>query len=210
MTVRQLQEHELHEIVPAAGDRVALFLDALNNTCARFDISTSARQAPFLANVAEESGSFRLLEENLHYKNPSRVQQLFQRHFLKLSLDDVKGYMEEPALFASRIYANRMGNGDEASGDGWRYRGRGLIQVTGKDNYRVCGTALGMDLLSHPDLLLLPRCAALSAGWFWRTKGLNALADAGDFEGVCVKINGGTLGMKERVEFYEQALKVLS
>lgn len=201
--MRELVEHELHEVMPHAGDAVARFISALNDTCVRFDISTMHRQAAFIAQIAEESGELRHLDEQLHYKDPKRVQALFRRHLIGLSLDDVKGYMSEPALFASRIYANRNGNGDEASGDGYRYRGGGLPQLTFKDNYRMCGNALGIDLVESPDLVrTVPKIAALAAGWFWKSRGMNALADRGEIDTISTKWNGGANGLHERAEYF--------
>lgn len=209
--MREITEQELHEVMPHAGDLVAVFAGPINETCERFGITNMHRQAAWLAEIAEESGELRHLDEQLHYKDPKRVQALFRKHLLGLSLDDVKGYMNEPALFASRIYANRNGNGDEASGDGYRYRGGGLPQLTFKDNYRMCGAALGVDLLSSPDLVRTdPRYATLAAGWFWKSRGLNALADAGDIDAISDKWNGGSNGRQEREAYYATCVRVLA
>ena len=110
---------------------------------------------------------------------------------------------------ANKVYAGRMGNGDEESGDGWKYHGRGLIQLTGKDNYANCGSSLSVDLLSNPDMLLDPKYAALSAGWFWGKKGLNALADSQDYDIMTKRINGGLIGLDDRKAKIAKAISVL-
>jgi putative chitinase len=116
-------------------------------------------------------------------------------------------FANNPEKIANKVYAGRMGNTEE--GDGWKYHGRGVIQLTGRDNYRNCGAALGMDLINHPELLAMPKGAALSAGWFWGKKGLNDLADIKDYETMTKRINGGTLGLEDRVSKINKALEVL-
>ena len=118
-------------------------------------------------------------------------------------------YARKPRAIASRVYAGRFGNGNEASGDGWMFRGRGLIQVTFRDNYRQCGDVLGCDLEGDPGLLAEPLMAALSAGWYWNSRGLNALADDGNTEAITRRINGGTNGMEDRIALYDGATQVL-
>jgi putative chitinase len=118
-------------------------------------------------------------------------------------------YAHNQEAIANKVYGGRMGNGVEETGDGWKYHGRGLIQLTGKENYANCGSSIGVDLLSNPGLLNTPEYAALSAGWFWNKKGLNALADAGDFETMTKRINGGTLGLEDRKAKIAKALSVL-
>jgi putative chitinase len=121
-------------------------------------------------------------------------------------------YARKPEKIANRVYANRMGNGPEASGDGWKYRGRGLIGLTGKTNYRIFGKDVGQEdeVLGDPDKLVLPKYAALSAGWFWATNGLNQLADAKDIVGMSKRVNGGTIGLDHRKQLYTQICKALS
>jgi putative chitinase len=123
---------------------------------------------------------------------------------------DGQNYERNPQKIANKVYANRMGNGDEESGEGFAYRGRGLIQLTGKSNYEACGEAIGVDLVSNPDLVATPEYAALSAGWFWDKNHLNKFADANDMEGLTKKINGGTHGIEDRVARTQLALDVLS
>jgi putative chitinase len=119
-------------------------------------------------------------------------------------------YAQNPEKIANKVYAGRMGNGDEASGDGWKYHGRGLIQLTGKDNYVHFNRDSGVDCVSNPDLLCTPEFAALSAGWFWSTHGLNQISDTGDWVTITKRINGGTLGLDDRVAKTNKALQVLT
>jgi len=123
------------------------------------------------------------------------------------SADVAEQFANNPEKIANKVYAGRMGNTED--GDGWAYHGRGLIQLTGKDNYRNCGEGIGMDLISNPELLLQPKGAALSAGWFFNKHGLNALADAQDYETMTKRINGGTLGLDDRISKIKKALEVL-
>lgn len=192
--------------IPDAPEaNVSHFSGALASACTEFDIGTPRRQAAFLAQVAIESGGLKRVSENLNYK-ASGLQRVFHTHF---SEDEAEDYAGQPERIANRVYADRMGNGDEASGDGWRYRGRGLIQMTGHDNYRACGQALGKDLEKDPEYLESAEGAARSAAWFWSKHGLNALADAGDIDRISRKINGGDNGIAERREAYATACDAL-
>jgi len=125
------------------------------------------------------------------------------------SLDVANQYANNPQKLANKIYSGRMGNGDEESGEGYAYRGRGLIQMTGKETYANCGSGLGMDLVGDPDRLLDPQYAALSAGWFWNKKGLNDLADTGDYETMTKRINGGIVGLDDRKAKIAKAKEIL-
>lgn len=174
---------------------------------AEFGIDTPKRQAAFLAQVGHESTSFTVLSESLYYRDPRRIATIFRTGF-DLDGDRVvdpeeiefaRGYVCKPEKLANRAYANRGGNGPESSGDGWRYRGRGLIQTTFKNAYRAAGNALGLDLLGNPDLLVQPLPAARSAGFFWFSNNLNSYADKGDFKGLTRHINSGMLGMDDRL-----------
>ena len=118
-------------------------------------------------------------------------------------------YAHNPEAIANKVYGGRMGNGPEETGDGWKYHGRGLIQLTGKENYDNCGKAIGVDLINQPGLLAQPDGAVMSAGWFWNKKGLNALADAGDYETMTKRINGGLIGLDDRKAKIAKALQVL-
>lgn len=198
---------QLERIMPAAGARAAAFLAPLNAAMAEFAIDTPGRQAAFLAQVAHESGQLAFLVENLNY-SARRLAQVFPRRF---KFGEAARYARQPARIASRIYADRMGNGNEASGDGWKYRGRGLIQVTGRDNYHRASLALYRDdrLLDTPGLLEQPGPAARSAAWFWQSNGLNAIADRGDIALITRRVNGGVNGLADRVAYYTRAQEVL-
>jgi putative chitinase len=177
-------------------------LDAMK----RFDISTPKRIAGFLAQIAHESGNLARLEENLNY-SAEGLMRVWPSRFPTLA--SASRYHRNPRLIANKVYSSRMGNGDEASGDGWKYRGRGLKQLTGKDNYRRASSSLGVDLVENPDALLTPQYAALSAAWFWSVNGLNAIADGGTIEAMTKKINGGLIGIEDRRARYQKALRIL-
>lgn len=148
------------------------FLGPINAAAKKYSINTAKRMAMFLAQIGHESGSFRTLTENLNYSE-SGLKKTFPKYF---NAKNAKSYARNPQKIASRAYANRMGNGNEASGDGYKFRGRGLIQITGKENYTKCGRALGLNLLANPDLLTQPSHAAMSAAWYWNSRSINAKA----------------------------------
>ena len=196
----------LLQIMPKAANKAALFCPLLVDAMREFDIDTPNRQAMFLAQLAHESAELTRLEESLRY-SPARIMEVFPRHVS--SWRDAETLSKSPERLASRVYGNRMGNGDEASGDGYRYRGRGLIQLTGRDNYRLAGSALHLPLLDQPDQLTRPDVAVRSAAWFWFSHGCNQLADAGDFLSTTKRINGGTNGHAERCRYLAAARKAL-
>lgn len=169
---------------------------------AAFGIATKAQQAMFLAQCGHESGGFKIRSENLNYSSAGLLK-VFGKYFNQAQADL---YQRQPQKIANRVYANRMGNRDEASGDGYKYRGRGFIQLTGKDNYTTCGAALGKDLIADPDYLITDAGAIQSACWFWRKNDLNKFADANDIKGCTKRINGGFNGLDERVKYYEKLL----
>jgi len=175
------------------------WVDPLNSAMDEFEINTSERAAMFLAQLAHESAGFAITEESLFYKSADRLRAVWPRRFGEMSDQEVAPYVRAPYQLASFIYADRMGNGDEASGDGWRFRGRGLIQLTGRTNYTAMSQALGVDLVNEPDLAAMPAEAARIAGRYWWTQDCNALADVGDFEGITKRINGGLVGQADRV-----------
>jgi putative chitinase len=182
------------------------WLGPLEETFAKYDISTPQRQAAFIGQSAHESANFNTLEENLHYKAES-LMKVWPSRFTN---DLIAGaYANNPEKIANKVYAGRMGNGDEESGDGWKYHGRGLIQLTGRDNYSNCGSSLNLDLLGNPNLLLEPKYATLSAGYFWNKKGLNALADSKDYDTMTKRINGGLIGLDDRKIKIAKAISVL-
>ena len=162
------------------------------------------RAAHFFAQTAHESGNFKTFSENLNY-SAKGLRSTFGKYF-KTNMQ-AQMYARQPQRIANRVYANRMGNGDEASGEGWLFRGRGSLQLTGKFNYTKCSEGLGVDLVSNPDLLLEPIYAARSAGWFWKSNNLAAFADAGDIKGMTKKINGGFIGLEQRQALYDACLK---
>lgn len=174
-----------------------------------YDINTPKRVAAFVAQCAHESGGFMVLKENLNYKAAS-LRKLFGKYFPTDAL--AEQYASRPnkqEAIANRIYASRMGNGDEASGDGFRYCGRGLIQLTGKTNYQNFADSLQMDVKDVPEYLATFEGAAQSACWFWESNNLNKEADAGDIKTMTRKINGGFIGLEDRIKHYEHALHVL-
>lgn len=172
--------------------------------CAEFEINTPKRISGFLGQIAHESSLFRVEEECLNY-SAERLVQVWPSRFPTVS--SAAPYARQPQRLANKVYANRMGNGDEASGDGWRYRGRGLIQITGRENYRECGKALVLALEADPNLLLVPEYSARAAGWFWNRIGGNRYADIEAWQDLTRKINGGVTGLSERVTLTEYALK---
>ncbi|EPF1846328.1 glycoside hydrolase family 19 protein [Pseudomonas aeruginosa] len=206
-----ITEQQLLQIFPNAGHRAGFFVPALNVAMERFGITAPVRVAAFLAQVGHESGQLTRLVENLNYSAqglaatwPSRYRGADGKpNALALNL------ARHPQAIANNTYASRNGNGDEASGDGWRYRGRGLLQITGRANYRTAGAGLGQPLEQESELLEQPEFAALSAAWWWSTHGLNELADRGEFAAITRRINGGLNGQSERLELWERAKAVL-
>jgi len=183
------------------------YLDALNNVLPEYKIDTPLRICHFLAQVIHESGHFKYKSENLNY-SVSALRSVFGKYFKTDAI--ANEYARKPEKIANKVYANRMGNGDEASGDGWKYRGRGLIQLTGKTNYANCGKSIGLDLISDPDLLTKSAEACVkSACWFWKTNNLNALADKDDATNITKRINGGTNGLADRNKILNLAKSVI-
>jgi putative chitinase len=176
----------------------------LNQAFVKYDINTSQRQAAFIGQCAHESGNFKILQENLNYSAEGLMKTWPSRFPTKELADQ---YARNPAKIAGKVYNGRLGNTSEE--EAAKYLGRGLIQLTGKENYANCGLAIGVDLLSDPTLLLEPRYAAMSAAWFWNKKGLNALADAQDYDTMTKRINGGLIGLDDRKAKIAKALSVL-
>ena len=199
------------------------WLDPIQQACARFQIDTPQRIAAFLAQTAHESAGYTTLEENLNYRAttlatcwPKRFAVLGSDGKARKNADGVNqpnalalSLEHRPEQIANTVYADRMGNGGAETGDGWKYRGRGLVQITGKDNYVRCGMGLDLDLIESPDLLLNPDDAALSASWFWDANGCNRLIDSGDFNGLTKCINGGTIGIEDRTRRYKAVLAAM-
>lgn len=196
---------QLKAIMPLTK-RAEEFAGPLTSAMDFVEINTPLREAMFLAQIAHESSELRQLKENLNY-SADGLKKVFGKYFKANELDS---FARQQDKIANRVYANRYGNGNEASGDGWRYRGRGLIQLTFKDNYSDCAKTLHVDLIASPAMLEMAEFAAQSAAWFWRQKQLNDLADAGDIEGVTQKINGGLAGLDARKVYYEHAKAILN
>ena len=184
-----------------------VWVDALNETFQRFNILTPIQQASFIGQCGHECGNFRILEENLNYRAET-LMKLWKARFPTIEI--ANEYARNPKKIANKVYANRMGNRDEASGDGYRFRGRGCIQLTGHANYFHAGQACGEDFVMQPDLVATPRYAAMTAGWFWDTHKLNKFADIRDFTMMTKKINGGTIGLNDRIKHINHALEVLN
>jgi len=182
------------------------WVDALNETFQRFDISTPLRQAAFIGQCNHECGNFRVLQENLNYRAEA-LQKLWPKRF---DAAKAQACARNPKLIATTVYSNRMGNRDEASGDAWRFIGRGCIQLTGSANYHHAGQALGVDLIMQPELVATPQYAALTAGWFWDVQKLNQYADSQDYRTMTKKINGGFIGLDDRIKHINHALSVLT
>ena len=199
-----ITEQQLLRILPNAGRQAGVFVPVLNAAMNKYAIVTTKRIAAFIAQVGHESGQLTRLVENLNYS----AEGLMKTWPSRFDLPRATAAARNPEQIANIAYAGRMGNTEP--GDGWKYRGRGLIQVTGKSNYGSCGEALGLDLVNSPERLEQPQYAALSAAWFWSANGLNTLADAGDLKGTTQRINGGQNGAPDRSELYSLALKVLA
>ena len=179
-----ISKQQLLRILPNAGQSAGVFVPVLNTAMVRYQIVGTLRQAAFIAQVGHESGQFRY------------VRELGDEQYL--------------SKYDTGSLAKRLGNTPEADGDGQKYCGRGLIQITGRANYLECGEALGLDLIKQPELLEVPQYACMSAAWFWATKGLNTLADAGQFDKITQRINGGQNGVADRQALYVRSLKVLA
>jgi len=187
-------------------------VDYFNETFDRFDISTPARQACWIGQCGHECGNFRIMEENLNYRAPTLLK-LFPRTPKRawgFTPEEAAAYEKQPQRIANRIYSNRMGNRDEASGDGWRFRGAGFLQLTGHSNFWHASQALGEDFVMQPELVRTPKYAAMTAGWFWQTHRLNQYADDGDYLTLTKRINGGTIGLEDRKKHINEALHILS
>jgi putative chitinase len=170
----------------------------------KYEINTPKRQAAFIGQCAHESGNFKTLQENLNYSAEGLMKTWPSRF---PTLEYASQYARQPAKIAGKVYNGRLGNTSEE--EAAKYLGRGLIQLTGKENYERCGLAIGVDLLSNPDLLLDPRYAAMSAGWFWNKKGLNELADSQEHGQITKRINGGLIGLDDRIAKTTKALAAL-
>jgi putative chitinase len=213
---------EIAQLVAAGVKEPDKWLSAIQQTCEKFQITSERRIAGFLAQTAHESAGYTALTENLNY-SADTMAVVWPNRFAEKGADGK--YVKEngknkpnkfalalhrkPEMIANVVYSARMGNGPIESGDGWKYRGRGLKQLTGKDNYTRCGQGLGIDLIDAPDRLLEPLYASLSAGWFWKSNKCYEFADNGDFEGLTKRINGGLIGLADRKARFERVLASL-
>ncbi len=183
-------------------ERARRWAPLIDGACARWGIDTPRRVAAFVAQTAHESAGLSRLVESLDYSSASRLCEVWPRRFV--SLDAALPFVRRPDRLAELVYGGRLGN--SRAGDGWRYRGRGLIQITGRDNYGRAGAALGLDLIGRPELLEQPEAAAQSAAWWWASRGLNACADRDDIAGMTRIINGGLTGLEQRTALYRAAV----
>lgn len=203
----ELTKEQLKQLLPK-NPYIDHWYSALSQLLPDYEINTPQRIAAFIAQCSHESGGFMVLKENLNYR-PETLTKLFGKYF---TLDQARDYCSRPnkqEAIANRIYANRMGNGPEDSGDGYRYCGRGLIQLTGKENYTWFAASLQIPVEEASEYLQTFEGAAQSACWFWETNNLNQWADKGDILTLTKRINGGTIGLEDRIKHYEHALHVL-
>lgn len=182
-------------------------VNAFNATFDRWGIQTLRQQAAFIGQCGHESGNFRVLEENLNYA-ADRLMKIWPKRFPTIEV--AQPYHRNPRKIANKVYANRMGNRDEASDDGWRFRGSGWVQLTGHDNFYHFGKAMGEDFVMKPDLVRTQEYAAQSAGWFWATHKCNQIAESGDWKALTKRINGGEIGLADRIKHTQHAMQVLS
>jgi putative chitinase len=203
ITIAQLQT-----LCPKTQPAVLIeYVDPINTTGTYYDMfSNIQRIAGFLAQTAHESGGFRIIKENLNY-SADGLHKTFPKYFPTLA--SAESYARQPEKIANKVYANRMMNGDEASGDGFKFRGRGLIQLTGRDNYTKLSESLKMTLDETVTYLETVPGATAGAGWYWDTNKLNVYCDKSDFIGLTKRINGGIIGLADRQAYYDLALSLL-
>lgn len=208
----EITSETLRKIYPLSKN-INRYLGALNMSMQECGIDTVDRVRAFLAQVGHESSQLNNIEENLNY-SAQGLRKIFPKYFP--TQKEALAFARNPERIANRVYANRMGNGSEESGDGWTFRGRGLIQITGRDNYSYMSSLMGKDLTIWPDALLLPLDACRSAALWWKANGLNALADklsgSGErktFEAITKRVNGGLNGIDDRWEIYQRAKAVI-
>lgn len=209
----------VEQVMQASGasrERAQLFLPFLQGTCKAYDITSPRRIAGFLSQIGHESAGFAKLEESLNYSTEALLETFSRK---RISAEDCyrhgrrRGQPANQEAIANLVYGGPWGRdnlGNTQPGDGWKFRGRGLKQLTGRSNYTRCGTALAEDFITNPDRLLMPVNAALSAGWFWSSNGLNALADRGDVPAMTRIINGGQIGLEQRAGLYAKAMETFA
>ena len=196
----------LKKMFPTTPDAtIELYVDALNELCIKYDINTPKRRAMFIAQVGHESGGFKFVKEGLDM-SPARICAVWPNRFT--TEEAAAPYAHNPEALANSVYSNRMGNGPVESGEGFRYRGRGLIQVTGKDNYVAFAKSIGMSLDEVVSYLETPAGAIESAGWYWKARALNVCCDNDDLKTCTKKINGGYVGLEDRTQLYTKAKSI--
>lgn len=191
-----------------APTQARMFAEPLAAACARFHIDRPARIAGFIAQCRVESAGFTRLEEGLYYRDPVRVMSIFKSNVK--SIEQAQRLVRNPEALANVVYANRLGNGAPESGDGWAYRGRGLIQLTGRANYQDAAAALARPYLDTPDLVAAPIDACLTAAWYWHVNKLNILADSAQWDEVTRAVNRGMLHAEERRQYSEEAARAFA
>lgn len=202
-----LSKQQLQSVMSKiTAENLEKYTEPLSHAMERYQINTPLRIAAFLAQLAHESNHLKYSVENLNY-SAERLLKIFPKYF---TAETAKLYERQPEKIANKVYANRMGNGDEASSEGYRFRGRGPLQCTGKDNYATLTKEIGVDFVANPELLEGPVYGALSAGAFWSRNKINEIADTGDVEKVTKRVNGGINGLEERREYYKTALQVFA
>lgn len=199
-----ISQSELQRIIPiAAEEHINTYLPALNEVLPKFGIDTPLRVCHFIAQIAHESGGLKYESENLNY-SATALRAVFGKYFKDEAV--AQEYHRQPERIANVVYADRMGNGPSDTCDGWNYRGRGLIQLTGKDNYRICGEAIGIDLVEQPEVVAeQPAISVSAACWYWNSRHLNQLADQDNIVAITRKINGGTHGLENRKAYLHRA-----
>jgi len=201
----EITQQQLSQILKG-NPYIEHWCEALNKILPDYDITSPQRVAAFIAQTAHESGGYTALHENLNYQAAS-LCRVWPHYFNESNAND---YAHQPEKIANRAYANRMGNGPEESGDGWRFCGRGLLQVTGRSNYQAFADSLQMNIDDVPAFLQTFEGAVQSACWFWENNNLNSFADSGDFVTMTKRINGGTLGLEDRQARYLHAMQVFN
>jgi putative chitinase len=200
-----LSKEQLAQLIPN-NPYVFYWHHTMERCLPDYDINTSLRIAMFMAQCIHESGGFKFLKENLNYRAAS-LMKVWPKYFPTMEI--AQKYANKQEMIANRAYGNRMGNGPEHTGDGWKFCGRGLIQLTGRDNYQAFADSIGTDIEEIPAFLQTFEGAVQSACWFWETNNLNIWADNGDVLTVTKKINGGTIGLEDRIKHFEHALHVM-
>lgn len=203
-----ISKEQLKKALPNLKD-VDVWYDRMCDVLPKYGIDTKLRLAHFIAQTAHESGGYTVLKENLNY-SADGLQKIFKKYFPDAAT--AEKYARKPEMIANRVYGGRLGNGPEASGDGFRYRGRGIVQLTGKENYAKLSASLnkGDELIKNPDLVAEPEYALHSACWYWKNRNINAAADRDDVEAVTKLINGGLIGIEDRKEKTKKLKEILS